>query len=68
MVATARPLTSTMADVVELRCPGLRSEPKWLGTPCARLLGTAQLVAVPYSLTLSCPRCHTRSTFEVGYG
>lgn len=65
MVATARPLTSTMADVVELRCPGKRSEAKWLGEPCERLLGTAQRVEVAYSVRLACPRCHTRTTFEV---
>jgi hypothetical protein len=68
MVALARPLTSTMAGVVELHCPGRIARGRLAGEPCERLLGTAQQVGVTYSVTLACPRCTTRTTFEVTGG
>lgn len=65
MVAPARPLTSTadLADAIELRCPG--TSPRGDGI-CNRLLSKAATVAVPYQVNLMCPRCHQRTTFEVG--
>jgi hypothetical protein len=57
-----------MPGVVELHCPGRIGRGRLTGEPCERLLGTAQEVAVAYSVTLACPRCHTCSTFEVTGG
>lgn len=75
MVALARPLTSTAAPVghvLELRCPTPRARPdgwqaRWEGR-CNRLLSEVISAGGPFRVSLVCPRCHQRTTFEVTGG
>lgn len=64
MAAPARPLTSTaeLDDAIELRCPG--TSPRGDGSACNRLLSKVAAVGC-YQVSLVCPRCHQRTTFEV---